>query len=283
MAEDKKKLLAEIEETLLKADFATAENLCENYVGDYPQDVKAWWFYILANCKACDKKELAALNIDVMTNPVYAEAVAVLSPEKSEKLYAVIKSLNKAKRMGGSSERRECIAYFTEQINTAKAELEVIRENLKATVEENKEEFKFMRKKSAGLYGNSLFGFLMLTVIVFLPFAVVSAIIRIVGGSLIVSLIPLAVAALIVIVRAIIRLSKHKKFVKERAALKENFEDTEARIAEYNKEYKTQNARKKKMVKIYKRLKGDTAASGKAVARYKAEFEKILNGGKKAL
>ena len=138
-----------------------------------------------------------------------------------------------------------------------------------------------MRKKSAGLYGNSFFGFLMLAIIVFLPFAIVSAIIRIAGGSLIASFIPLVVVAVIVIIRTVIRLLKHQKFVKELKGVKEYFGDTEACIAEYNKEYKAQNSKKKKMIKIYKRLKKDTTANGKIVVRYKAEFEKVLNGGKK--
>lgn len=282
MIDERKQMIDEIEGCLSRRDFESAVELCETYTEQRPNDLKIWWLYILADCGACDKKELAALNLNLQQNRVFIEAVSALNEEKRDRLYSAIKSVNKTKKEVGSYDRRDCISFFAENIKSVKAETDELREKIDDALEENDKQFSILRKQGGQVYGNNIFGFIMLTLVVLLPFAILSAFLKLLGTSFIISIIPLIVGLVFVLIRLIIRLFRHKRFIKDLSTINEDVADSEKRLLEYNEVYKIKNSAKKKMMKIYKRIKNDVAASGKRVEKYRVAFEKILRDCNKA-
>lgn len=282
MIDERKQMIDEIEGCLSRRDFESAVELCKTYTEQRPNDLKLWWLYILADCGARDKKELAALNLNLQQNRVFIEAVSALNEEKRDRLYSAIKSVQKTKKYVGSYDRRDCISFFAENIKSVKTELDELREKIDDALEENNKQYSILRKQGGQIYGNNIFGFIMLTLVVLLSFAILSVFLKLSGMSFIISIIPLIVGLVLVLIRLIIRLFRHKRFIKELSTVKEDIVDSEKCILEYNEIYKIKNSAKKKMMKIYKSIKNDVAASGKRVEKYRVVFEKILRDCNKA-
>ncbi|MBO4252029.1 MAG: hypothetical protein J5911_05165 [Clostridia bacterium] len=280
MLDEKQNLLDEIEDDLFNSDFDSAADACRLFLEKWPKNVKAWWFYILADCGARNKQDIADLNIDIEQNEIFIKAVATLGEDKSEKLYAIINSIKRSKREGKDFSRTKCINYFVEQINAVKAELEEIKSDISDTFEKNGNQYKNVYKKCGQLYGNNIFGFFMTFIIFLVPFEIISVLLMLNGVGVIVSMIPIAVGAIIVFIRVIIRLLRHKRFIQGWNDVQGDIEDAEERLLEYNNAYKSKNLIRKKMMRIYKSLKNDKKASSSAIIKYRKEFEKLLRDEK---
>lgn len=174
-----------------------------------------------------------------------------------------------------SAEYKRCKKYFRQRVKERKAEIEQLSAALEESLEKDKTAYREIGKKSAVFYGNNLFGFFMLNALLLLPFAVASVLIRLSGASVPVSLIPIIVALAFVAVRVVMRLVKLVRERREIAQLKVACADSEKELKELYGRYIASKKRRKKLRKIYMRLKQDPSISEKRLAKLRSDFEKI--------
>lgn len=276
MTEERKNIIEEIQLHVSQADFDKAADLCKTYLQDNPNDLKVWWNYILADCRATSAKVLSARGVDLEQNAIFKQAVSALSEEKAQKLYEQARRIRPNKpHSDSSSSRDDCKRYFVQGINEVKAEIEATRAEIQDVVEAHKSVLDSIGKQGAKFYGNNVLGFVMLLAVVMIPFAVLAVLIRLAGASAFVSLIPVIVGLLLVVARVVIRLLRHKKFVKEFGNQRVSCAEMEARLDELNKEYKANLSRKKNMTKLYKSLTNSSSISEAQITKLKAKFDKI--------
>lgn len=279
MTNEAKNVLNKTSELIKKSDFESAAKICKEFLANNPQNLKIWWNYILADCKASDEKGLAILNVDLKENPIFIEATEKLSDDKNIQLYKMEKKVaSLIKANSGNATFNEYRKYFYESILEIKQDIETSKQELSKELQDNGTLFKSLKKTSASFYGNSPFGFMMLSLIFAIPFLFASILIKLFGAQTIVSLLPLFACLIIIIVRIIIRLLKQKKFAAEYAIIKERCELEEENLIEHFLELKELKSSKSKMMKIYKKFKLDTNVSQKKADASKKKFDEYFLG-----
>lgn len=284
MTNDAKNVLNQTNELIAKADFEGAAKICKDFLAKNPQNLKIWWNYILADCKATDEKGLATLGVDLKSNALFNKATTVLSADKSAQLLKMEKKVESLKRTGSGNEIfNEYKRYFYQSILEVKQEIETAKQDIEKELKDNTDLFKTVGKNSAALYGNSLFGFLMLMVILAIPFLFAAAVLRFILGQTLLALMPLFACAVIIFIRVIIRLVKQKRFAAEYGKIKETCELTEESLYEQYSEIRKLKNAKSKMTKIYRKFKTDPSVSMKKAETTKKKFDAYYLGtGKKA-
>lgn len=277
MSDERKNQSLEIQQYLAEAKYDNAAMLCETYLRTHPNDVQVWWYYVLADCRAKNIKTLAKRNVDLSKNPIFIKAASELNDRKRECLYEMKSRVEsyQVSENASNADYASCKRYFVNAIKGIKSDIESLKEEINRTIDEKKIAFQTIGKKSVRLYGNNFFGFIMLTVLCLLPFAVISVLMKLFGISTGVSLIPIIIAAIIIVVRLVFRSIKHKKFMKELPVVYETCERTEGQLIEQKFSYKTKTVKKKNMMKIYKRLKKNPGMNAKSVIKLRDEFDRV--------
>ncbi len=175
----------------------------------------------------------------------------------------------------GSAAYRECKRYFARRIVALGEELEGVRSDLKASLEGSRSAYRKIGKESARLFGNDPLNFFMFAGCILFPFAVLCVLLRLVGTSALVSLLPAIAGGILIAAVAAVKLAKTAKFRKARASFRAACTSSEEQLALQNKLFRVKAIRKKKLKRIYKMLKKDPNMSEAKIRELRAEFDRI--------
>lgn len=253
MDNEAKQVLSETGSLLEKGEFDKVVSVCEVFLTDHPQNLKIWWNYILADCGVKNEKELIENGIDLKDNEIYKKAISVLADNKREQLITKEKSISRRKAEDSfEDDTSDLKTYFHRRIADVKNRLELERSEIKSILEVNKNVFTSVNKNAANLYGNSLFGFLLITVFFSVPFLFLSVILKLYDLNVAIVILPLAAYGIIILIRVIIRLIKHKGFISEYSTYQNDCIFTEEQLSDKKETIRKLTYGFNKMRRIYR-------------------------------